>query len=266
MKLALYQYAPKFAQKQANLDKVRAALSSLDCDLLILPELALTGYQFTSVEETADLSEPVPDGHTCGSLVRLAASANCHIICGLPENARGTLYNSAVLVGPGGYVGTYRKAHLFCEEKSWFAPGDTGFQVFDIGLTRVGILICFDWLFPEAARILAIKGAQIIAHPSNLVLPWCQKVALARAFENKVFFATTNRTGTEARGGRTEMKFTGQSQVVTPGGEILFRLTEDEEAIKVVEIDPAEADNKAATPRNNIFTDRRTKLYHPLLD
>jgi len=99
-----------------------------------------------------------------------------------------------------------------------------------------------------------------------LVLPWCQEVALARAWENKVFFVTVNRTGSEKRGGRKELKFTGRSQVVTPGGEILFRLGEDEKALKMVEIDPAASDNKAITEHNEIISDRRTDLYGPLVE
>ncbi len=266
MKLALYQFAPEFGEWEKNAAKVRSAVSGVDCDLLVLPELAFTGYQFVSSEEVSNFAEPIPDGATCRALIELAREAGCHIVCGLPERAGGRFYNSAVLVGPEGFVGRYRKAHLFCDEKLWFAPGDTGFNVFKAGGARVGIIICFDWLFPEATRILALKGAQIVLQPANLVLPWCQKIALARAWENRIFFVTANRTGVEERGGLEALRFTGQSQVAAPDGEVLFRLGEDEEALKVADIDPARADAKEVTRRNDILGDRRPELYSPLTE
>ena len=266
MRLALYQFAPVFGEWEFNLNKVRSSVSGVDCDLLVLPELALTGYQFVSSEELSQFAEPIPEGATCSALIELADEAGCHIVCGLPEKAGDTFYNSAVLVGPEGYIGKYRKVHLFCDEKLWFAPGNTGFEVLNVGGTKIGIIICFDWIFPEATRILALKGAQGILQPANLVLPWCQKVALARAWENRVFFVTANRTGIEKRGNLEELRFTGQSQAVTPDGELLFRLGEDEEALKIIEIDPTLADMKDVTPRNNILTDRRPELYSPLTE
>lgn len=266
MKIAVYQFAPAFGKKTENLDRFRQDLSSLECDLVVLPEMAFTGYQFVSQEEVASLAEGVPNGETCVALVELAIRNRCFIVCGLPEKANGKFYNTAILVGPEGFIGKYRKLHLFFEEKKLFTPGDTGFEIFNIGLAKIGIMICFDWIFPEAARILSLKGAQIIVQPANLVLPWCQKVALARALENKVFFLTANRTGVECRGDKDELKFTGQSQIVSPSGEILFRLGEDEEAGKVVEIDPSDADNKQVTPYNHVLDDRRPELYGRIVE
>jgi predicted amidohydrolase len=266
MRLALYQFCPEFGEKEANLDKVRSALSGVDCDLLVLPELALTGYLFNSLDELAEMAEPIPGGITCEVLAELASSANCHVVCGMPEELAGRYFNSAVLVGPGGYVGTYRKSHLFLDEKSLFSPGDTGFVVYDIGCARIGIIICFDWIFPEATRILALRGAQIVVQPANLVLPWCQQVALARAWENRVFFLTANRTGSERSDALGELVFTGQSQLISPEGEILFRLDSEEEALQVVEIDSGLADIKEVNERNHVLRDRRTDLYGPLLE
>ena len=94
-------------------------------------------------------------------------------MAGLPERAGAHCFNSAVVVGPKGFIGCYRKTHLFFEETIFFTPGDTGFHVWDIGVAKVGVMICFDWFYPEAARTLALQGADIIAHPSNLVLPHC---------------------------------------------------------------------------------------------
>ena len=113
-----------------------------------------------------------------------------HVVVGLAERAQDHLYNSAVLIGPNGYIGTYRKIHLFFEETLWFTPGNTGFQVWDIGQAKVGLLVCFDWFYPEAARTLALQGADILCHPSNLVLPHCPDAMVTRCLENHVFAIT----------------------------------------------------------------------------
>ena len=120
--------------------------------------------------------------------------------------------------------GAYRKTHLFAEEKKWFDPGDTGFQVFDMGQVKIGVMICFDWWFPESARVLALKGADIFCHPANLVMPQCQRVMPAHSLLNGVFTITANRVGTEERGGKAPLQFTGKSQIVDPRGEVLVKL------------------------------------------
>ena len=166
-----------------------------------------------------------------------------------------------VLVGPQGYVGHYRKVHLFYEEKLWFQPGDGGFKIYDIGLAKIGLMICFDWIFPEVARTLALQGADILCHPANLVLPYCQDAMITRAIENRVFTLTANRIGAEKRGDRNELYFTGQSQIVDPKGNLLFRLKTDTEELKVVEVDPAEARDKWLNVHNHIFKDRCPEVY-----
>jgi len=183
-----------------------------------------------------------------------------HIVAGIPERDGTHLYNSSVLISPTGETAVYRKAHLFLEEKSWFDPGDTGFTVHRVGEARVGMLICFDWIYPEAARVLALRGAQLICHPANLVLPYCQDAMKTRAIENRVFIATVNRTGREERGGPW-YEFTGRSQVVNPKGEVLIRLGEDEDRAETVEVDLAQALDKKMTERNQLLSDRRPDLY-----
>ena len=183
------------------------------------------------------------------------------IVAGLPERAGAACYNSAVVVGPSGFVGCYRKTHLFFEETLFFAPGDTGFQVWDIGSAKIGVMICFDWYYPEAARTLALKGAEIICHPSNLVLPDCPDSMPVRCRENRVFAVTSNRIGIEARGGKNPLTFIGNSEIVAPRGTILHRAPRDQKELHVVEIDPAEARNKALTPYNDLLRDRRESLY-----
>ncbi len=266
MKVGVFQFAPVFGQVQENIRKAREAISQLEADLVVLPELFNTGYQFVTKEEARALAEAVPDGFTTRSLAETARQKRLFIVAGLAERAGERVYNSAVVVGPQGFVGVYRKAHLFYEEKLWFDPGDGEFPVFDIGPTKIGLMICFDWIFPEVARILALKGAQILCQPANLVLPYCQGAMVTRAIENRVFTITANRVGSEHRKVDEELRFTGMSQVVDPKGQVLFRLGETEETTRVVEIDPARALDKRVNVHNHVFDDRRTDLYARLLD
>ncbi len=261
MRVGFYQYAPQFGAVKQNLDMVVDKLQSVECDLLVLPELAMSGYQFISKEEVATLAEPVPDGLTTRRLIELAKLRHCHIVAGLPERQGNTFFNSAVLVGPNGLMGVYRKTHLFFEETLFFTPGDTGFQVWEVGDVKLGILICFDWYYPEAARALALKGADILCHPSNLVLPHCPNAMVTRCLENRVFSITTNRIGQEERGGKPPLRYIGMSEVVSPSGKILHRATEDQAELVVIDIDPAEARNKSINPYNNLLEDRRLQYY-----
>ena len=144
-----------------NLDRIVTTLETAEADLLVLPELCASGYQFVSNDEVRDLAEPVPAGPTTKRLLELAKRRQMVIVAGLPERAGTSYYNSAVVVGPQGFIGCYRKTHLFFEETLFFTPGDTGFQVWDLGPARIGVMICFDWYYPEAARTLALKGADI---------------------------------------------------------------------------------------------------------
>jgi predicted amidohydrolase len=261
MRVGFYQYEPQFGEVAKNLDAVAAALEQTEADLIVLPELFASGYQFVSQDEVMQLAETVPDGPTTRRLIELAKRRRMVIIGGLPERAGDVCYNSAVVVGPSGFIGCYRKTHLFFEETLFFTPGDTGFQVWDIGSAKIGVMICFDWYYPEAARTLALKGAEIVCHPSNLVLPDCPDSMPIRCLENRVFAITCNRIGSEARGGKEPLKFIGNSEVVAPRGAILHRAPRDHEELCVVEIDPAEARNKALTAYNDLLRDRREALY-----
>ena len=262
MKAAFFQFSPKFGDIRGNVERTVQALSSVDADLIVLPELFSTGYQFVSEKEAKGLSEDVPSGFTTAALVRLSREKSIYIVAGLAERNGGRLYNSAVLTGPSGFIGVYRKTHLYCEEKLWFTAGDTGFKVWDTPAGRIGVMVCFDWFFPESARTLALKGAQIIAHPSNLVLPYCPDAMVTRCLENRVFAVTSNRTGTEERGGKTALQFIGQSEIVSPSGRVLHRASADKEETGVAEINIEEAANKKINPFNNIFGDRRGEFYY----
>jgi len=261
MKIGYYQFNPVFGDVAHNLDTVAKKLSSVRCDLMVLPELFASGYQFTSKDEVAALAEPVPGGETTTRLCEVARKRSMHIVAGLPERDGNRYYNSAVVVGPRGVIGCYRKAHLFFEETQFFTPGDTEFQVWDIGAAKIGVMVCFDWFYPEAARSLALKGADIICHPSNLVLPHCPAAMVTRCLENHVFSITANRIGSEKRGGKKKLTFIGTSEIVSPRGKILHRALETREKLAIVDVNPKEARNKSLNAYNDLLRDRRTALY-----
>ncbi|MBI5327752.1 MAG: acyltransferase [Deltaproteobacteria bacterium] len=263
MRVAFLQTSPVFGKIKENVEKAAAKLKTLDASLVVLPELFSTGYQFKSKKEVSLLSEEAPQGWTSQRLIRIAKNKKIFIVAGISEKHCGRFYNSALLIGPKGFIGAYRKAHLFWNEKKFFTTGNTSFKVYDIGIAKVGMMICFDWLFPEVARILALKGADIICHPSNLVLPHCPQAMITRCLENKVFAITANRVGVEHRIKGQKLKFIGQSEIVAPDGKILCRASDNKEKIGIVEIDHKLARNKNITPLNNIFKDRRKKLYKP---
>ena len=264
MKAGFYQFYPEFGNREKNVKKVREVLHDCKADLIVLPELFNTGYQFINKDEVVELAEEIPGGFTTNALIEISKENNLILIGGICENYKGKLYNSSVLVSQGNYIGRYRKIHLFFEEKLFFEPGDEGYRVFNVNGINIGMMICFDWIFPEAARILSLNGADIIVHPSNLVLPYCQEAMKTRSIENSVFTVTTNRIGSEKRGGKDELIFTGGSQVTGIRGEILMRAGVDEEKLGFVNIEPFDARDKKVTQYNHVLKDRRQKLYSDL--
>ncbi len=263
MKVGYVQFKPIFGKKERNLSRIMELLkegAEKKADLLVLPELCNTGYVFRSEEEVRSLSEKVPEGQTTSNLARFAEEENLHIVAGICEAKDDRFYNSAIIVGPEGFVAVYRKTHLFDKEKLWFTRGDDPFRVCETPKARIGVMICFDWIFPEVVRVLALEGAQIVCHPSNLVLPYCQKALLGAAIQSRVFIITANRTGTERN-----VEFTGGSQIISPHMEVLARSRGSGEEVRVVEIDPKTADSKRVTERNDLWADRRIDLYQPLL-
>jgi 5-aminopentanamidase len=265
MRAGFFQFAPVFGDVERNLKTVIKKLERVKADLVVLPELFTTGYQFISRREVAGLSEAIPAGRTTRLLAELARDRSLWLVAGLSERDGARLYNSAVLLGPKGYVATYRKVHLFDEEKRWFSPGKRGFRVYSIGKVRLGIMICFDWFFPEAARSLALAGADIIAHPANLILPYCPDAMITRCIENRVFAITANRIGSEKRGGRKQLTYIGRSEIIDPSGKIRARAPSNRETLNVVEIDPRKARDKMIATHNHLFRDRRTGLYKNLM-
>lgn len=261
--LALVQTRPRFLDVEANWKAVAGIIERTQADLFVLPELFLSGYTFSSSEEVASAAL-THDGRVFDAMREVSAVRGIAICGGYAEAAgdnRQTMYNSAFFIADGAIVANYRKTHLFYRESQFFAPGDSGFATLEYRGTRFGIMICFDWIFPESARTLALMGAQVILHPSNLVLPYCQKAMYARAIENRVFIATVNRVGRETNTLGDDLTFTGQSQLVSPLGEYLLSLAETEEAVQTITVDPVIADNKQLNAFNTILADRRPEMY-----
>jgi len=264
LRIGYYQFRPLFGQIKKNLGKVISALKDIEADLIVLPELPFTGYYFADREETRILAEDPDDSSTVHSLKALCKERNLYLVTGFAERKRDKIFNSALLIGPEGLVHTYRKLHLFNEEKNWFDAGDTPLALQTVRGARIGTMICFDWIFPEVARALAIQGAHIICHPSNLVLNYCQQTMLSRCLENSVFAITANRFGADKRP-HGELKFTGKSQIVAPKGVLLHRAAAQREALYTTEIDPQRAEDKNITALNQMMDDRRPEFYGDLV-
>lgn len=197
------------------------------------------------------MAEPIPGGATTQTLREFSKRDGTMVVAGIAERRGRGFYNSAVVVKGGKYLGTYRKIHLFYNEKKFFKPG-VDFKVFG----KVGVMVCFDWYFPESTRSLMLKGAEVIAHPSNLVLHSCPEAMKTRALENRVYTVTADRVGAE-RG----LHYIGQSEIVNPQGQIIYRASATREECVVRKIDLAMARNKTVTSRNNLLRDRTPRAY-----
>lgn len=263
-RVAFVQGRPRFGEPAENLERALALAAGEPADLVVLPELWSSGYVFSSPAEVAGLAEDAVRGPTARALAAAARRERRHYIAGFAERHRGRFYNSAMLVGPSGIKAVYRKLHLFERERDWFEPGNLPLTVTRVGPARIGMLICFDWRFPETARALALAGADVIAHPSNLVFPDAQRIMLGRAFENRVYVITANRTGLDDRpAGR--VRFTGRSQIADPDGRVLARATAAETCARGADCDLGSARDKSLTAITHLFTNRRPEFYRALV-
>jgi predicted amidohydrolase len=260
MRVALYQNNPIFGDVENNVNQVLTAVDQHSFELLVLPELFATGYQFRDREEAIEFGDPAGSGFTFDAMRQLAAQKKATVVYGYPELDGGNVYNSAAAVLPRGGFVNYQKVHLFDTEKIIFEPGQTGFKTFNFNEARIGLMICFDWRFPESMRRLALDGAQIICHPANLVLPHCPQAMVIRALENNVFTITADRIGEEDRNDQ-KFKFIGRSRIIAPDGKILAEAGDSETSFLAADIDPTVADNKLINERNDLFADRRPKFY-----
>lgn len=267
MNLGFVQTSPIFGEKERNFEEVRSLVASRtdrsSVDLLVLPELFATGYTFASREEAASLAEPA-DGPTAAFLRTIAATTGGTVVAGFAESDNGKVYNSSLIVRSDAILGTYRKMHLFNREKLWFDPGDRAPRAYDAGGVAFGVMICFDWLFPEVMRMLMLLGARVVAHPSNLVLPYCQEAMKTRCLENRMFAVTANRIGREKHGD-DEFYFTGASQITAPDGSVLSSAPGKERYLDVVTVDADAAASKKINPYNDLVEDRRVDLFDVLV-
>jgi predicted amidohydrolase len=264
VKIGFLQLRPNFGRVKENVRAAKSLLSTVSEATIVLPELFNTGYLFRNMDEVKQLSESVARGYTVGEMKKVAKKQKLNLVFGMAERKDRKHYNSSVLITAEGKVHSYQKVHLFDREKLFFQPGSRTFAAYDVGEAKIGMMVCFDWFYPEVARILAIKGAQVILHPSNLVLPWCQDSMKTRSLENGVFTVTCNRIGMEKRGA-VSITFTGKSQIVDPRGNVIASVGERSETLKIVEIDPGDANDKNVTPSNDVLRDRKVALYKPIL-
>ena len=260
---AFVQTRPVFGENQTNTEKAIRIASKAKSDIYVFPELCTTGYAFTTKEECMSLAETISSSSI--ELFRQFSEKNkCIVVAGFAEREEGKVYNSSVIIERGQVLGTYRKMHLFYREKLWFEPADTGFKIFEspyLGC-KFGVLICFDWIFPEAWRELALRGADIVCHPSNLVIPGKAQVGTQiRAFENRIFVITANRVGNERRSQKDNFKYTGRSQIISPLMEKLAFASSTEAIAKVAKLDLSKSRNKNVTELNNVISDRRLEFY-----
>lgn len=280
LRLAVAQYEPRVGELEHNrAQAVRwvAAAADAGARLVVLPELATSGYAFSSIEEARACAVDADSGTVVRDLVALCRERSLHVVTGLAESVAGRLHNSAVVLGPGGRLATYRKLHLFHEEQSWFSPGD-GLPLVEIPVTdppaRLGVVVCFDIWFPEPARALALAGAEILAVPTNWVASfkrtvwdergYCQGdyVAMATAAQNGLVVACADRIG-EERG----LTFLGASIVVgADGWPVAGPASRDGEALLVADVDLADVPRaRRRTPRNDLLEGRRPQAYNAVL-
>ena len=270
MRAAVAQIDPKLGQVEQNLDICLARIeeaAAAGVDLVVLPECAIPGYMYDSLEEALPFGEEIP-GPSVASLEAACGRLGIHAVCGMLEREGDALYNAAVLVGPDGLVASYRKTHLpFLGVDRFVTPGD-GFVVADTPLGRIGIEICYDLRFPEVTRTLALRGADVVAHPTNFPVAarvQTEIITLARAAENRVFLLTANRVGKERWG-----EFCGWSQIVDPYGKRLVEADATEERLLVADLDLEKARDKDYVIPGEyelyLFGDRRPELYGALIE
>lgn len=272
VRIAVAQYEPHVGELDGNLAQAvrwATAAATEGADLIVLPELASSGYVFRDAEEAQRCAEDPDDGPTVRALRDVCAAHGCHIVAGLNERDGDCRHNSAILVGTDGRLATYRKLHLYFDEQSWFEAGDE-LPIVDLPFGKVGIIICYDLWFPEPARVLALAGAEIIAVPTNWVASfkrtvwddrgYCQGdyVAIATAAQNGVVMACADRIGVER-----DVTFIGASIIVgADGWPVAGPAGKADEELLIAEVDLDSVDRaRHRTPRNHLLSDRRPDAY-----
>ena len=270
--LAGVQMDPSLMEKEANLSRITVLAEQAvlkKAELVIFPECSLTGYVFNSRQEALPYAETIP-GPSTERLVGLCRQLNAHIVIGMLEIDSSRCFNAAVLIGPDGVVGKYRKIHLpYLGVDRFVDSGDLGFSVHETHLGRIGLNICYDGSFPESARTMALNGADMILLPTNWpkgAEEFAAFLVNARAIENQVFSVAVNRVG-EERG----FRFIGKSRIADTLGRTLAFADHDREDIVYAEIDSSAARNKhiirvPGKAEINRFKDRRPEFYGKILE
>lgn len=273
-KVAAIQTNPVMCDKKHNTEDIVAKLeaaASQGVILAVLPELANTGYMFSSREEAFSQAEPVPEGDFARTLIDVARRLKIYIVSGVTELDGECLYNSSFLVGPEGYIGKYRKNHLWGDENLFFEPGDLGMPVYRTAIGRIGMIICFDGWFPELYRLASMQGADIICCSTNWVpmkgqpedtLAMSNILAMGAAHSNALNIICADRCGVE-RG----QPFIGRSIVVGPEGWLLAGpASATDECTLTASINiKATREARQFNKLNNIVRDRRDDFYDPML-
>ena len=238
--LLLAQTGPRLGNKERNLKQISeqaAKARKKNVDLLIFPELHLTGY--TMRDEVSHLAESIP-GPSTGKVQSIAKEHGVHIIFGMPEESevKGVIHNTAVFVGPKGLIGRYRKIHLpthsVFEERRYYRPGQEA-PVFKTDIGTIALNICYDLYFPELTRLQALQGAQLVVCISaspGLRRRFFEGFCLSRAMENAVYLAYVNRVGIEEG-----LQFWGGSRVIAPNGSVLAQCKYDVEEFQICKVD-----------------------------
>jgi len=251
------------ANRRKIVSRIREAAQT-GAQLVIFPECALTGYCFDSLQEAMPFAEPL-DGFSAQHVALACAQTGVHAIVGFIEKDASRYFNAAMVIGPAGVVGGYRKVHLpFLGVDRFLTRGDQSFRVLDLPIGKIGVNICYDASFPEAARSLKLLGAELIALPTNWPPgAWrtAEYVINARANENHVNFVAVNRVGVE-RG----WEFIGRSKAVDFNGDTLVEAGKNAEEICLADLDLSAANNNrivnvAGSYELDRMADRRPEFY-----
>ncbi|WP_219419315.1 nitrilase family protein [Pseudonocardia nigra] len=274
VRVACLQMRPVINEVKRNIAcSLEMATTAADAGatLIVLPELCSSGYVFESRREAFAAAEEVPSGRTISAWEELCRDRSVYLVAGIPERVGDRLYNSSVLVGPSGHIGTFRKVHLWNRENLYFEPGDLGFPVFHTPIGRIATFICYDCWFPESYRACALAGADIICVPTNWVpIPgqaqgspaMATVLCQAGAHTNSVYVAAADRVGTE-RG----QLFNGQSVIVSyTGWPMAGPASPDDEEILYADVDLSAARTaRAWNDFNDPLRDRRDDVYREAL-
>lgn len=272
--VASVQFEPRLGAVADNLSRSLAAIeraARLGAQIVVLPELANSGYVFRDRHEAFALAEPIPDGPSATAWAAAARRLQLVIVAGIAERVGDRLFNAAVVLGPQGPMGTYRKLHLWGDEHLYFEAGDLGLPVFDSVHGRLGVVICYDGWFPETYRLLAMRGVDIVCMPTNWVPMAGQRVdrpamattlAMANAHANGLSLICANRVGLER-----QQPFIGQSVIVgSDGWPVAGPASAEREELLIARIDVMRSRRaRQLNAFNHVLRDRRDDLYDPML-